>query len=124
MSGCSRSRSIPAWVISRTGAELGRAWWIPRGWFTSLNYLEDQDHALSKTVTYTLRDYIVDSMSKAPGVLDMNAKMNARYFRYGQQWDQRAFQQPIYKGVPGVHGGDGDDAGPALARRSARGFRM
>lgn len=88
-----------AWVISRTGAELGRAWWIPRGWFTSLNYFEDQDHPLSKTVTYTLRDYIVDSMSKAPGVLDMNAKMNARYFRYGQQWDQRAFQQPIYKGV-------------------------
>ncbi len=88
-----------AWVISRTGAEQGRAWWIPRGWFTSLNYFEDQDHPLSKTVVYTLRDYIVDSMSKAPGVLDMNAKMNARYFRYGQQWDQRAFQQPIYKGV-------------------------
>ncbi len=88
-----------AWVISRTGAELGRAWWIPRGWFTSLNYFEDQDHPLSKTVTYTLRDYIADSMAKAPGVLDMNAKMNARYFRYGQQWDQRAFQQPIYKGV-------------------------
>jgi hypothetical protein len=88
-----------AWVISRNGAELGRAWWIPRGWFTSLNYFNDEDHPLSKTVTYTLRDYIVDSMAKAPGVLDMNARMNARYFRYGQQWDQRAFQQPLYKGV-------------------------
>ena len=88
-----------AWVISRNGAELGRAWWIPRGWFTSLNYFNDEDHPLSKTVTYTLRDYIVDSMAKVPGVLDMNARMNARYFRYGQQWDQRAFQQPLYKGV-------------------------
>ena len=109
-----------AWVISRTGAELGRAWWIPRGWFTSLNYLEDEDHALSKTVTYTLRDYIVDSMSKAPGVLDMNAKMNARYFRYGQQWDQRAFQQPIYKGVRVYMAVTGTTPGPRSPAFSAR----
>lgn len=88
-----------AWVISRNGAELGRAWWAPRGWFTSLYYFNDPDHAQSKTVTYALRDYIVDSMSKAPGVLDMNARMNGRYYRYGQQFDPIAFQQPIYKGV-------------------------
>jgi hypothetical protein len=88
-----------AWVISRNGAELGRAWWIPRGWFTSLYYFNDAEHPQSKTVNYALRDYIVDFMSKSPGVLDMNARMNGRYFRYGQQWDQIAFQQPIYKGV-------------------------
>jgi hypothetical protein len=88
-----------AWIISRNGAEMGRAWWIPRGWFTSLYYFNDADHPQSKTVNYMLRDYIADSMSKAPGVLDMNARMNGRYFRYGQQWDQIAFQQPIYKGV-------------------------
>ncbi|HEY8996858.1 MAG TPA: hypothetical protein VIM60_03115, partial [Edaphobacter sp.] len=88
-----------AWVITRNGAELGRAWWIPRGWFTSLYYFNDAEHPQSKTVNYTLRDYIVNSMSKAPGVIDMNARMNGRYFRYGQQWDQVAFQQPIYKGV-------------------------
>ena len=88
-----------AWVITRTEAESGRSWWIPRGWFTSLNYLKDADHPESETVTLALRDYIVDKVSKAPGVLAMNAKMNARYFRYGQQWDSRDFQQPIYKGV-------------------------
>lgn len=88
-----------AWVIQRNQAELGRAWWIPRGWFTSLNYLGDDDHAESKTVTYALRDYIVDSVAKAPGVLDLSTRMNARYFRYGQQWDERAFQQPVYKGI-------------------------
>jgi hypothetical protein len=109
-----------AWVISRNGAEFGRAWWIPRGWFTSLNYFEDEDHPLSKTVTYTLRDYIVDSMSKAPGVLDMNAKMNARYFRYGQQWDQRAFQQPIYKGVRVYMALTGTEPSPRAPAFSAR----
>lgn len=88
-----------AWVITRTQAEAGRAWWIPRGWFTSLNYLKDPDHPQSETVTLAIRDYIVNNMAQLPGVLDMNAKMNARYFRYGQQWDERDFQQPIYKGV-------------------------
>lgn len=29
----------------------------------------------------------------------MNARMNARYERYGQRWDERDFQQPIYEGV-------------------------
>lgn len=88
-----------AWVITRTQAEAGRAWWIPRGWFTSLNYLKDPDHPQSETVTLALRDYIVNNMTQLPDILDMNAKMNARYFRYGQQWDERDFQQPIYKGV-------------------------
>ncbi len=30
------------WVQSRQGANPGRAWWIPRGWFTSLGYLRDR----------------------------------------------------------------------------------
>lgn len=88
-----------AWVITRTQADMGRAWWIPRGWFTSLNYLSDPDHPQSETVTLALRDYIVRNMRATPGVLAMNARMNARYYRYGQQWDPLDFQQPIYKGV-------------------------
>ncbi len=88
-----------AWVITRMQAENGRAWWIPRGWFTSLGYLGDEEHRSSKSVTYALRDRIADAMAKTSGVLDMNARMNARYERYGQRWDEKAFQQPIYKGV-------------------------
>jgi hypothetical protein len=109
-----------AWVISRNGAELGRAWWAPRGWFTSLYYFNDADHPQSKTVNYTLRDYIVDGMAKAPGVLDMNARMNARYFRYGQQWDPRAFQQPIYKGVRVYMAVTGQQPGARASAFSAR----
>ncbi len=109
-----------AWVITRNGAELGRAWWAPRGWFTSLYYFNDEDHPQSKTVNYTLRDYIVNSMATAPGVLDMNARMNGRYFRYGQQWDQRAFQQPIYKGVRVYMAVTGQQPGARSAAFSAR----
>jgi hypothetical protein len=64
-----------------------------------LNYLKDADHPQSETVALALRDYIVNSMNKLPDILAMNERMNKRYFRYGQQWDERDFQQPIYKGV-------------------------
>lgn len=41
-----------AWVITRVQTESGRARWIQRGWFTSLRYLDDQEHRNSKTVIY------------------------------------------------------------------------
>ncbi len=40
-----------SWVITRMGAETGRTNWVPRGWFTSLGYLGDDEHSESRTVT-------------------------------------------------------------------------
>lgn len=87
-----------AWVISRMGAETGRNWWVPRGWFTSLSYLSDDQHPRSEEVVYALRDMIVNEMVKTPGVLAMNQRENARYIRF-QHWDPESYQEPIYKGV-------------------------
>jgi hypothetical protein len=87
-----------AWVITRTEAEYGRNNWVPRGWFTSLFYLGDEDHKDTKTVTYALRDRIVDNMAKTPGVLELNKRMNDRYARF-QRFDVYGYQQPIYKGT-------------------------
>ena len=87
-----------AWITNRMGAETGRTNWVPRGWFTSLGYLGDDEHPDSRTVTYALREKIVDEMAKTPGVLEMNAHENDRYARY-QHWDEESYQQPIYKGV-------------------------
>jgi hypothetical protein len=87
-----------SWITTRTGAETGRTNWVPRGWFTSLGYLGDDEHPDSRTVTYALREKIVSEMAKTPGVLDMNAHENDRYERY-QHWDEESYQQPIYKGV-------------------------
>ena len=87
-----------AWITNRTGAETGRTNWVPRGWFTSLSYLGDDEHPESRTVTYALREKIVSEMAKTPGVLEMNAHENDRYERY-QHWDEESYQQPIYKGV-------------------------
>jgi hypothetical protein len=87
-----------AWVITRTEVEYGHNNWVPRGWFTSLFYLGDEEHRNSKSVAYALRDRIVDNMAKTPGILDLNARMNDRYARF-QRFDAYAYQQPIYKGV-------------------------
>jgi hypothetical protein len=87
-----------AWITNRKGAETGRTNWVPRGWFTSLGYLADDDHPDSRTVTYALREKIVANMAKTPGVLDLNAQENDRYDRY-QRFDPESYQQPIYKGV-------------------------
>jgi hypothetical protein len=86
------------WVISRMGAETGRNWWVPRGWFTSLSYLSDDQHPRSEEVVYALRDMIVNEMIKTPGVLALNQRENARYIRF-QHWDPESYQEPIYKGV-------------------------
>ena len=86
------------WVTSRMNAETGRTNWLPRGWFTSLSYLGDDDHPESRIFTYAMRDKIVEEMAKAPGVLEMNAHENDRYERY-QRFDVPSYQQPIYKGV-------------------------
>jgi hypothetical protein len=87
-----------AWVTTRMGAETGRTNWLPRGWFTSLGYLGDDEHPESRTFTYAIREKIVNEMAKAPGVLEMNAHENDRYARY-QLFDEESYQQPIYKGV-------------------------
>jgi hypothetical protein len=108
-----------AWIINRMGAETGRTNWVPRGWFTSLGYLGDDEHPESRVVTYALRDKIVAEMAKTPGVLELNAQENDRYARY-QHFDAESYQQPIYKGVrinmalQGQSGGGTGDSGPSV----------
>jgi Zinc carboxypeptidase len=99
-----------AWITTRVGAETGRTNWVPRGWFTSLGYLGDDEHPDSRTVTYALREKIVGEMAKTPGVLELNAHENDRYERY-QRWDAESYQQPIYKGVRINMALKGQDAG-------------
>jgi hypothetical protein len=108
-----------SWITTRTGAETGRTNWVPRGWFTSLGYLGDDEHPDSRNVTYALREKIVSEMAKTPGVLEMNAHENDRYERY-QHWDEESYQQPIYKGVrinmalKGQDGGARGNTGPSV----------
>jgi hypothetical protein len=86
------------WVMSRQ-AGTGREWWLPRGWFTSLEYLRDPDHPYGRQIAYALRDRIVEAERNVPGLLSLEDRMNARYERFGQRWDPRYMAQPIVSGI-------------------------
>jgi hypothetical protein len=88
-----------AWVTTRQGANNGRTWWIPRGWFTSLNYLRDDTHLYSEKIAYEIRDRIVEAQRNVPGLLDLENRMNARYQRFGQRWQPEDMQQPVVNGI-------------------------
>jgi hypothetical protein len=87
------------WVTNRQGANNGRTWWIPRGWFTSLAYLRDETHPYSEKVTYEIRDRIVEAERNVPGLLALESRMNARYQRFGQRWQPDDMQQPLVNGI-------------------------
>ena len=110
------------WVQSRQGANPGRAWWIPRGWFTSMGYLRDETHPYSKAVAYAIRDRIVEAERGVPGMLPLEDRMNARYERFGQRWQPRDMFQPVVNGIriymalkgsAGGRGGTGGEGGAA-----------
>jgi hypothetical protein len=107
------------WVTNRQGANNGRTWWIPRGWFTSLTYLRDDTHPYSRKVAYELRDRIVEAERSVPGLLELEDRMNARYERFGQRWQPENMQQPIVNGIriymslKGAAGGGRGGAGGA-----------
>jgi hypothetical protein len=88
-----------AWVTTRQGANTGRTWWIPRGWFTSLTYLRDDTHLYSEKIAYEIRDRIVAAQRTVPGLLDLENRMNARYQRFGQRWQPEDMQQPVVDGI-------------------------
>jgi hypothetical protein len=104
------------WVQSRQGANNGRTWWIPRGWFTSLGYQRDDTHPYSEKIAYEIRDRIVEAQRKVPGLLDLENRMNDRYQRFGQRWQPENMQQPvvggirIYMALKGAGGGRGGAA--------------
>ena len=87
------------WSQSRQGANTGRAWWIPRGWFTSMGYVRDDTHPYSKMVSYAIRDRIVEAERSVPGLIALEDRMNARYERFGQRWQPRDMFQPIVNGI-------------------------
>ncbi|MGH9482518.1 MAG: M14 family zinc carboxypeptidase, partial [Terriglobales bacterium] len=112
-----------AWVQSRNGANNGRTWWIPRGWFTSLSYARDTTtDTYSEAVTYALRDRIVEAERQVPGLLPLENRMNARYQRWGQAFQPDDMQQPVVDGIriymplKGSTGaGRGGQAGPGAS---------
>jgi hypothetical protein len=108
------------WVQTRDQANPGRAWWIPRGWFTSLNYLRDPEHPYSMKTAYAIQDRIVQAERGVPGLLPLEERMNARYERFGQRWQPRNMYQPIVDGIRIYMSLKGNPARPAGGQGGAQ----
>jgi hypothetical protein len=108
------------WVQTREQANAGRAWWIPRGWFTSLNYLRDSEHPYSMKTAYAIQDRIVQAERSVPGLLPLEERMNARYERFGQRWQPRNMYQPIVDGIRIYMSLKGNPARPAAGQGNAQ----
>jgi hypothetical protein len=108
------------WVQTREQANPGRAWWIPRGWFTSLNYLHDPEHPYSMKTAYALQDRIVQAERGVPGLLPLEERMNARYERFGQRWQPRNMYQPVVDGIRIYMSLKGNPARPAAGQGSGQ----
>ena len=87
------------WVTNRQGANNGRTWWIPRGWFTSLGFLRGDNYPYSQKIAYEIQDRIAAAQRNVPGLLDLETRMNARYQRFGQKWQPENMQQPLVNGI-------------------------
>ena len=132
MNGCSRFRSIRDGCTNRQGANNGRTWWIPRGWFTSLD-LSARRHASVQRKGRRTKFATASSRRErnVPGLLDLENRMNARYQRFGQRWQPENMQQPIVNGIriymalKGAGGGRGGAArrSPRPAAEASAGFR-
>ena len=87
------------WVTNRQGANNGRTWWIPRGWFTSLGFLRGDNYPYSQKIAYEIQDRIAAAQRNVPGLLDLETRMNARYQRFGQKWQPENMQQPLVNDI-------------------------
>jgi hypothetical protein len=88
-----------AWAVNRQSAAPNWGWWIPHGWFTSLEYLRGPDHPYGEQLAYAFRDRIVAAERNVPGLLPLEERENARYERYGRRWEPRRMVQPIFSGI-------------------------
>ena len=89
----------PAWVRSRSPSPTNHAWASPRGWYTSVRYVDDPSYPYHKEVALALRDYVVDGIRSEPEVMAMNERMYARYDRYGGEFDPASFKRDYTRGV-------------------------
>ena len=86
-----------AWVRARF--PTNHAWAGPRGWYTSVRYVDDPKYPHHKEVALALRDYVVDGILSEPDVMAMNERMYSRYDRFGGRFDPASFKRDYYKRV-------------------------
>lgn len=66
---------------------LFRSYWIPRGWFTYLQFVRDSGHPMHGTAGEILMKYIEKEVSSDPEVRESNRRLYARYQKWACSWN-------------------------------------
>lgn len=74
-----------------------RSYWIPRGWYTSIQVPEDPAYAAHRAAAFAMRDYIAAEVSADPQVKATNLRIYDRYRRWTTRWQPHAYTLEVYR---------------------------
>lgn len=74
-----------------------RSYWIPRGWYTSVQIPEDPRYAEQRAVAFAMRDYVAEEVSSDPQVRATNLRIYDRYRRWTIGWQPHAYDLEVYR---------------------------
>ena len=73
-----------------------RSYWIPRGWYTSVQVPEHPGLADAREVSLAMRDRIADEVSRDPDSLETNTRIYDRYERWAIRWQPHVYRLEIH----------------------------
>jgi hypothetical protein len=73
-----------------------RSYWIPRGWWTTTQPIEDPRYPEHQEVARILRDYIAQEVNRDPEVRETNRRIYDRYKRWAIRWQPHVYDLEIH----------------------------
>jgi hypothetical protein len=74
-----------------------RSYWIPRGWWTSIQPGEDPRFAKHREVAVAMRDFIAEEVSRDPEVRATNLRIYDRYRRWTTRWQPHVYNLEVHR---------------------------
>lgn len=73
-----------------------RAYWIPRGWYTSVRIPEHPSLEDSRDVSLALRDQIAEEVTRDPAARETNLRIYDRYRRWAIRWQPHVYNLELH----------------------------
>jgi hypothetical protein len=102
-----------------------RSYWIPRGWWTTTQPIEDPRYPEHQEVARILRDYIAEEVSRDQEVRETNRRIYDRYQRWAIRWQPHIYSLEIHDDTAIYYtrrGSSAQRAGPRAATTIFSGF--
>lgn len=74
-----------------------RSYWIPRGWWTSIQPTEDPRFFQHREVAVAMRDFIAEEVSRDPEARAVNLRHYDRYRRWTTRWQPHVYNLEVHR---------------------------